>query len=69
MKPLLVSLRWMDAHATAGTTAYELHELPHKASEDAGGGMFRGITFVPRALIVELKPVKRQRKKADVGPA
>lgn len=73
----------MDAHATAGTTAYELHELPHKASEitsyglllrddadgvsiaseDAGAGMFRGITFVPRALVVELKPVKRARKK------
>ena len=83
MRPPLVSVRWKDAHATAGTTAYELHELPHKASEilsyglllrddadgisiaseDAGAGMFRGITFVPRALVVEVKPVTRARKK------
>jgi hypothetical protein len=85
LKPVLVSLRWMDAHATAGTTAYELHELPHKASEittyglllrddaegvsiateDCGAGMYRGITFVPRALVVEAKPIKRPRKKRE----
>lgn len=82
-KPPLVALRWRDAHATAGTTAYELHELPHKAaeivsyglllrddadgvsiaSEDAGAGMFRGVTFVPRPMVVDIKPVKRARKK------
>lgn len=88
-KPYLVTLRWMDAHATNGTTAYELHELPHKASEitsyglllrddadgvsiaseDAGAGMYRGITFVPRSLVLELKPVKRIRKKKADAPA
>ncbi len=86
MKPPLVALRWMDAHATAATTAYELHELPHKASEittyglllrddgagisiateDCGAGMYRGITFVPRSLVVEIKPIKRARKKREV---
>jgi hypothetical protein len=86
IKPPLVSLRWLDAHATAGTTAYELHELPHRAaeitsyglllrddadgvsiaSEDAGAGMYRGITFVPRQLILHLKHLQRARKrKAD----
>jgi hypothetical protein len=82
MKPLLIALRWKDAHATAATTAYELHELPHKASEiityglllrdddegisiaseDAGAGMYRSVTFVPRSLVIEYKPVKRARK-------
>ena len=87
MKPPLVSLRWMDAHATAATSAYEPHELPHRAaevttyglllrddeqgisiaSEDIGAGMYRGITFVPRQLIVHLKHLQRPRKrKADV---
>lgn len=83
MKPSLVALRWMDAHATAGTTAYEIHELPHKASEittyglllrddaegvsiateDCGAGMYRGITFVPRPLVVAVKSLTRTRKK------
>lgn len=86
-KPPLVALRWMDAHATAATTAYELHELPHKASEivtyglllrddgegisiageDAGAGMYRSITFVPRSLVVSCKPVKRSKKKCAVS--
>lgn len=83
MTPPLVALTWMDAHATSGSTAYELHELPHRASrmvtyglllrddadgvsiacEDAGGGLYRGITFVPRALVVSCKPLKRTRTK------
>lgn len=32
MKPPVVIVRWMDAHATA-TATYEIHELPHKAIE------------------------------------
>lgn len=83
MTPILVRLRWMDAHATAATTAYELHELPHKAAEivtyglllrddadgisiateDAGGGCYRGVTFVPRSLVLEVKPVVKVRAK------
>lgn len=89
MKPELVVLRWMDAHATA-TATYEIHELPHKAieietyglllredeagisiaNEDCGAGTYRGVTFVPRSLVLSIKPVKRPRKKkpADVVP-
>jgi hypothetical protein len=87
MRPELVALRWMDAHGTAASTAYELHELPHKAAEittyglllrddeqgvsiacdDCGGGLYRGITFVPRSLVLEIRLVKRRRKAAPVA--
>jgi hypothetical protein len=87
-KPFLVWVRWLDAHATAGTTAYERHELPHRAceiityglllrddgdgisvaAEEAGGGLYRGVTFIPRALVLECKPVKPvRRKRGDIG--
>ena len=33
------------------------------ACEDAGGGCYRGVTFVPRALVVEVKHLKPVRKK------
>ena len=33
------------------------------ACEECGGNVYRGVTFVPRALVVECKPVKRSRKK------
>lgn len=82
LKPVLVSVRWMDAHGTA-TAVYEPHELPHKAleivtyglllrddeagisiaSEDCGAGTYRGVTFVPRALVIECKPIKGTRKR------
>lgn len=32
------------------------------AAEDCGGGCYRGVTFVPAALIVEIKPLKRSAK-------
>jgi hypothetical protein len=88
IKPPLVWVRWMDAHATAATSAYELHELPHRAgeivtyglllrddgdgisvaAEEAGGGMYRAVTFIPRALVLECKPVKPvRRKRGDIG--
>lgn len=89
MKPLLVALTWLDAHATGTTTTYEVHELPHRAlevttyglllrddeagvsiaCEDCGGGTYRGVTFVPRSLIVRCKPVTpvRQRRRTR-GP-
>ena len=86
MKPVLVSLRWMDAHGSA-TACYEVHELPHKAleittfglllrddetgvsiaNEDCGGGTYRGVTFVPRSLVLECKPVKRIKKARVSG--
>jgi hypothetical protein len=34
------------------------------ANEYCGGGVYRGVTFVPRTLVLEVKPVKRPRKKA-----
>ena len=37
------------------------------ASEDCGGGCYRGVTFVPRSLVVEIKPIKPARKK-PAGP-
>lgn len=40
------------------------------AAEDCGGGCYRGVTFVPRVLILECKPVKRAAKRkpqATVG--
>jgi hypothetical protein len=87
-KPPLVSLRWLDAHATAATSAYETHELPHRAaevttyglllrddeqgisiaSEDIGAGMYRGITFVPRQLIIHMKHLQRPRKRKTDAP-
>ena len=80
--PALVALRWRDAHGSA-TALYEIHELPHKATEittyglllrqdeegisiaaeDCGGGCYRGVTFVPKALIVECRPVKPPRTR------
>jgi hypothetical protein len=86
--PILVRLRWLDAHVTASAT-YELHELPHRgleiityglllrddadgvsiASEDCGGGAYRGVTFVPRSLVVECKPVKPARSVRKPKPA
>jgi len=85
MKPILVSVRWHDAHATA-TATYEMHELPHRAieivtyglllrddeegisiaSEDCGDGCYRGVTFIPRSLVREVKPIKRPRKPKAV---
>ena len=38
------------------------------AAEDCGGGCYRGVTFVPRSLIVSVKPVKPQRKKRQAVP-
>jgi hypothetical protein len=35
------------------------------ASEYCGGGTYRGVTFVPRSLVIEVKPVKPQRKKKE----
>jgi len=32
------------------------------ACEDCGDGCYRGVTFVPRVLVREVKPVKRPRK-------
>jgi hypothetical protein len=78
--PPLVSVRWRDAHATA-TALYEIHELPHAAteittyglllredatgvsiaSEACGAETYRGVTFIPRELIVECRPVQRRR--------
>ena len=38
------------------------------ASEDAGAGTYRGITLVPRQLILHMKHLQRPRKrKADVA--
>lgn len=33
------------------------------AAEDCGAGCFRGVTFVPAALVIECKPVKRSRAR------
>ena len=33
------------------------------ACEDCGGGTYRGVTFIPRALVVDVRPIKRRRKK------
>ena len=35
------------------------------AAEDCGSGCYRGITFVPRVLIVECKPVRPVRRKRE----
>lgn len=35
------------------------------ACEDCGGGTYRGVTFVPRALVLDCKPVKPARRKRD----
>lgn len=41
------------------------------ACEYCGGGVYRGVTFIPRSLVVEIKPVKPERKRRakvpDVG--
>lgn len=36
------------------------------ANEYCGGGVYRGVTFVPHSLVVEIKPVKRPRKPKAV---
>lgn len=33
------------------------------ACEDAGAGVYRGVTFVPKAMVIEVKYLKPQRKK------
>jgi hypothetical protein len=33
------------------------------AAEDCGGGEYRGVTFVPRVLVIECKPLTKTRKK------
>lgn len=38
------------------------------ASEDCGGGCFRGVTFVPRSLVLAVKPIRKARKKKDRDP-
>lgn len=35
------------------------------ACEDAGAGCYRGVTFVPRALIIEIKPIGRRKRVAQ----
>jgi hypothetical protein len=35
------------------------------ASEDCGSGCYRGVTFVPRVLVIECKPVKPARRKRE----
>lgn len=35
------------------------------ANEDCGSGCYRGVTFVPRVLIVEIKHLTRARKKRE----
>lgn len=41
------------------------------AAEDCGGGCYRGVTFVPRTLVLEIKQITRKRKQpvAPDGPA
>src|SRR5687767_11264988 len=34
------------------------------ACEYCGGGVYRGVTCVPRSLVVKIKPVKPERKRA-----
>lgn len=33
------------------------------ACEDAGAGVYRGVTFVPRQMVIEIKHVRPQRKR------
>ena len=35
------------------------------ACEDAGGGCYRGVTFVPRSLVVEVKYIAPRRKRPE----
>lgn len=39
------------------------------ACEDAGAGCYRGVTFVPRAMVVEVKHMKPQRRKKAIQEA
>jgi hypothetical protein len=61
-------------HKAAEITTYGLllRDDEHGVSiacESCGGGVFRGVTFVPRALVLEIKPVRRTRKKRAEPPA
>jgi hypothetical protein len=38
------------------------------ACEDCGGNVYRGVTFVPRELVVECRPVRPVRRKRGAGP-
>ena len=80
-KPL-VSVRWLDAHASA-TNELQEHELPSEpveytihgllvkdcekgiviASEETKEHSFRGWTFIPRVLIVDIKYHQKKRVK------
>lgn len=39
------------------------------AAEDCGGGCFRGVTFVPAALVKSIKPLSRRKRDTGAGRA